>query len=153
MERRHEQDAYVDRCDYCDRFDIEWMHECDRHKTRFCRGCYCAECLEEMPRMITRDIRMNNTDLSRAVAEKLGWYVFRDDTTPPIWFREDTKTMPINHSDMPDYATDWSLIGPEIEKRKISFHPSRIGWVAHTDKYAVEAETLPRAACLAILEE
>lgn len=38
------KDAY---CDDCGGYDLEWMHECSRHKTEFCRGCSCPDCEEE----------------------------------------------------------------------------------------------------------
>ena len=34
-------------CDACGGHDFEWMHECRRHNTEFCRGCSCPECDEE----------------------------------------------------------------------------------------------------------
>ena len=33
-------------CDDCAGFDFEWMHQCNKHKTKFCRGCSCPDCNE-----------------------------------------------------------------------------------------------------------
>lgn len=33
-------------CD-CGGFDCEWMRKCAQHKTMFCRGCDCIDCLDE----------------------------------------------------------------------------------------------------------
>lgn len=78
---------------------------------------------------------MNNptdAELSRAVAEKLG--------------------RPKTAYENAEFATNWQLIGPEIEKR---FKGERGGhFVARLMELMIcEGETLPRAACLAILEE
>ena len=86
---------------------------------------------------------MNNpTDeqLSRAVAEKLG----------KQFAYEKWEGGRIEHLYL-DYASPnaWPLIGPEIEKR----YGDALFRVA-LRKYRVNGdETLPRAACLAILEE
>ncbi len=91
---------------------------------------------------------MNNpTDeqLSRAVAEKLNkWDVNRDS-------RFDGVTLELT----PQFSTDWQLIGPEIEKRKIDCVYIRGKWIARITGTTAcgQDETLPRAACLAILEE
>ena len=85
---------------------------------------------------------MNNEQLSRAVAEKVGGYFFVKGSD--IWMSYETSGRGI-----PMYATDWSLIGPEIEKRKHNYD-FRLRMV----HYAIELdEQIPRAACLAILEE
>lgn len=35
-------------CADCAGFDIEWMHQCHKHKgVQFCRGCACPYCAEE----------------------------------------------------------------------------------------------------------
>jgi hypothetical protein len=80
---------------------------------------------------------MNNptdAELSRAVCEKKGEAYMREDTHYTVKYR--------------NYATDWSLIGPEIEKR---FNDPM--FAARIHEFSDLGETLPRAACLAILEE
>ena len=82
---------------------------------------------------------MNNADLSRAVAEKLG--------KPTHWSSRDYFGRKSEHPYL--YATDWSLIGPEIEKRY-----GQATFMCLLNRFVLqEGETLPRAACLAILEE
>lgn len=84
--------------------------------------------------------KRTDEELSRAVAEKLG-KKFTYSAPKPFSGREIKNR---------DYASPnaWSLIGPEIEKR----------FLEHEFRHKVlmlmmDDETLPRAACLAILEE
>lgn len=83
--------------------------------------------------------KRTDKELSRAVADKLGW----DDESKNWMLASDELPSP------PDYATDWSLIGPEIEGRYHDYN------FRHALKMHIlcGAGTLPRAACLAILEE
>lgn len=34
-------------CADCAGYDYEWMHQCQKHKCEFCRGCECPYCAEE----------------------------------------------------------------------------------------------------------
>jgi len=77
--------------------------------------------------------KLTDEELSRKVAEKL--------RLPYATYGKSWEVR--------NYATDWSLIGPEIEKRY-----GQATFMCLLNRFVLqEGETLPRAACLAILEE